>query len=683
MDIESIQKSRLYRENYLPGGVVRLRNQSHGKIIGTRNNDVALEDIDKQQLIDAASKLLGDWEAAGGIVEGGLREAVRAKRVVIQSPSEVYASPFPLLLTCSVCSVIDFYDNRLKDEQQIALIARRIKFYGGRSYVSCKRSGCKGHMHQIPYVAVHRCGNLSPINIHFTARRRTNIGFKNEGGSFFSNSFFDVDTKEPLAKALQDDCPGCKIAYAGMNDVNKRGTPITSGESYYSQVIQYIALSKRVGALVSQVYAHLMAETGVMKGLTSDLAEGVASVLLGCTGSQAFETQLRALLESVVPDEDATNKIKAELAKKIATVAKCEVIAAHDEDIASLLVDTKRRITELEQQLAQASGQFKKVRLLVPDDATLRAIVSQRRSLEAVLLRHDVKLMTIDDSIVYAADGVAKEARMVQWQLLQNRYGVTGISHIPDLLVVLSAVGFTRERRLPTMDVNVPPVQLSAFEDLNDESLRGKSSLYAMSARTEALWIKLDPCKILQWCITSAHWDNPDPAILGNPQAAHAFLLAHSPALTMHPGDVVKVEKLNPTNRNAPFHLLHSICHALLATARRHTGYDDKSLTEYLLPMDLSFVIYVTSVQNYTSGGLLTLFQHYLLNWFDDASLFSFNCAFDPICSDNGGACNGCLQTSIGCETFNHGLSRAYLHGGNIARDGAIITGGFWDDGGS
>lgn len=676
MDIESIQKSRLYRESYLPGGVVRLRNQSHGKIIGTRNNDVALEDIDKPQLIDAAGKLLSDWEAAGGIVEAGLREAIRAKRVVIQSPSEVYASPFPLLLTCSICSVIDFYDNRIKDDQQIELIARRIKSYGGRSYVSCKRSGCKGHMHQIPYVAVHRCGNLSPINIHFTARRRTNIGFKNEGGSFFSNSFFDVDTKETLAKALQDDCPGCKSAYAGMNDLNKRGTPVTSGESYYSQVIQYIALSKRVGALVSQVYAHVMADAGEMKGLTSDLAEGVASALLGCTGSQLFETQLRALLESEAPSEDAANKIKDELTKKLALAAKYE-------DLAALLVDTKRRIAELEQQVAQASGQFKNVRHLVPDDSTLRAIVSQRRSLEAVLLRHDVKLMPIDDAIAHGADAVAKEARAVQWHLLQDRYGVTGISHIPDLQVVLSAVGFTRERRLPTMDVNVPPVQLSAFEDLNDESLRGKSSLYAMSARTEALWIKLDPCKILQWCVTTAHWDNPGPSVLGNSQAAHAYLLAHSPALTMHPGDVAKEEKLQPTQINAPFHLLHSICHALLATARRHTGYDDKSLTEYLLPMDLSFVIYVTSVQNYTAGGLLTLFQHYLLNWFDDASLFAFNCAFDPICSDNGGACNGCVQTSIGCETFNHGLSRAYLHGGNVARDGALISGGFWNHVGS
>jgi hypothetical protein len=101
---------------------------------------------------------------------------------------------------------------------------------------------------------------------------------------------------------------------------------------------------------------------------------------------------------------------------------------------------------------------------------------------------------------------------------------------------------------------------------------------------------------------------------------------------------------------------------------------------EYLLPMDLSVLLYVSSVQNYTSGGLLSLFKHHMLAWFDDASMYAFNCAFDPVCSDVGGACSGCIQTEIGCETFNHGPSRSYVHGGSADREGAVlINGGFWD----
>ena len=96
--------------------------------------------------------------------------------------------------------------------------------------------------------------------------------------------------------------------------------------------------------------------------------------------------------------------------------------------------------------------------------------------------------------------------------------------------------------------------------------------------------------------------------------------------------------------------------------------------------MDLSVILYVSSVQNFTAGGLLTLFQHYLLPWFYDASMFAFNCAFDPVCTDSGGSCSGCVQTEIGCETFNHGLSRAYLHGGSIDRDASLVVRyGFWN----
>lgn len=139
-----------------------------------------------------------------------------------------------------------------------------------------------------------------------------------------------------------------------------------------------------------------------------------------------------------------------------------------------------------------------------------------------------------------------------------------------------------------------------------------------------------------------------------------------------------EIPSRNP-EEGAPFNLLHSISHALMLTARRHTGYDSKSIQEYMIPTDLSVILYVSSVQNYTAGGLLTLFQHYLQAWFDDASMFAFNCAFDPVCTDIGNSCSGCIQIEIGCETFNQGLSRAYIHGGPANRECSLtIREGFW-----
>lgn len=467
-----------------------------------------------------------------------------------------------------------------------------------------------------------------------------------------------------------------------MAEITKRGTPVTSGESFYSQIVQYIALSQKVGGLVSLLTAQVNATSGSLIGQTSDIAEGVASVLLGIVDSAELEKQLRAILDSELPSEQLLAKHAADLAKSRAAKAKYLAAAGDDDEewMVEMLAAIDAKIVNLESLLATASGRFKAVRSFIDNDDTLVALVSERRSLEAAFLRHDVRRLTVRQSIEATSDPVVRATKISHWTSLASRYGVADIAHVPDLLVVLSALGFTRERRAPSTDVNVPPVILNGFSDSHDETLRGRPSLYAMSAKTEAVWIRLDAIRILQWCIDEAGWKDPGTKTLATTQSAHAYLLQHCPALTMAPGQVRKNQLTEKAGESAPFHLMHTICHALLATSRRHTGYDDQSLMEYLLPMDLSFVIYVTSVQNFTAGGLLTLFQHYLLQWFDDASVYAFNCAFDPICSDSGGSCSGCVQRERACETFNHGLSRAYLHGGNTDRDyNYLIKKGYWD----
>ena len=309
-------------------------------------------------------------------------------------------------------------------------------------------------------------------------------------------------------------------------------------------------------------------------------------------------------------------------------------------------------------------------------------LIRQRRTMEAVLLRRDVGRQGISDSIEATTDPVAKLSRSDDWKYVQSTFGIKDIAHIPDLKVVLTAVGFTREKREPERTPDEIQVKLNPYEDRVRSSAKGKAVLYAFSAQTEALWIRLDPIKDLQWCVKHADWEVPPTEALQSAAAAQAYLLVKSPALTAAPGSATELTKTIGAPAAAPFHLLHTISHALMLTARCHSGYDSQSLTEYLLPMDLSFLIYVTSVQNYTAGGLLTLFQHYLRRWFGDASLHAFNCAFDPICSDVGSACPGCIQIARGCETFNAGVSRSYLHGGYVDKAQNLqVPTGYWQGG--
>jgi hypothetical protein len=677
MDKEYVSRSRLFRESFLPGAYTRLRNQAYGRVVGVHSSGSALEGVDKEQLREAVLNFVNDWVRAGGTVDPTFMTAAEKKRLEIQSPSEIFVTPSPLMLSCKKCKVIDFYDTRMSEDQNLPKMEKRIKQRNGRTYISCKRPGCSGDMIQIPYLAVHRCGYGSPIYVHHSARRSMNIGYR-DAGSFIHSSFFDVDTNEKLAGSLQDNCPACRDQY--QQEINKRGTPLTSGESFYAQSTQYIALSEERGKIIAKLLGCLHDAQGAIIGPVEDIAEGLALALLRKIPGRELEQKLESLLSNSAGNADEQAALVAARAKKQESIAKYEDQAKNDEFIRDLLDSAKKEVAAIDAKLAGSSGGFKAVRDLIPDDETLSELIQHRRAMEAVFLEHDVNGISVEKAIALASDPIQKESMHQQWEMVQERYGVESISHIPDLRVVLATLGYTREKSSPSNTENVPPVMLNAFTDRVDEGMRGKTPVYAMSAKTEALWIRLDPRKVLRWCVESAGWEAPDADVLASRAKSHAYLLRHSRVLAMHPGMVARETLLEPMRNRASFHLLHSISHSLMLTARRHTGYDSKSIQEYLLPMDLSVILYVSSVQNYTAGGLLTLFQHYLQSWFDDASMFAFNCAFDPVCTDNGSSCSGCVQTEIGCETFNQGLSRAYLHGGAVNREATlVIQKGFWD----
>jgi len=228
------------------------------------------------------------------------------------------------------------------------------------------------------------------------------------------------------------------------------------------------------------------------------------------------------------------------------------------------------------------------------------------------------------------------------------------------------------------------PVRLNGYIDEVSDELSGKTPVYVLPANTEALHIRLDPSAILRWAVDSLGWVLDDKSILSDPAKAHIFLLHAAPFLLHAPSVTYNLAKqAEDTNSLNILGLIHTIAHLLMRSAKQGSGYDENSLMEYIFPADLSFLIYVTSTTDYTTGGLLSLFKHNLPDWFDIANLDSLVCLYDPICSQTGGSCHGCTQKSIGCETFNHGLSRAYLHGGPVHYpNGQIenLISGLWDE---
>ena len=681
---ELIQNSRIFYENYLPGAVTRLRNQALAQVVGVDDREDALEGLDRNQLIDAVRKFLFDWRSNGGSVDALFEEAAERNEFRVQAPSEIYVTPFPLVMRCSKCGALENHDKpRRAQDLILASVHARITGSGIGARIRCTRraNGCSGVMYQVPFVTVHRCGHLSAMTVPPSARGYGALGLRSNTGMYRQNMFFDLTTDENVAGASTEICPTCSVSMSATIRPLQKGTPVGGGDAFFPQVLQFVALSKEPGELVSNIQSELarLGDKLDLSGRVKDLAEGVGLGLLDRIDSHTLQSQLLQILEGGETNPEELADILAEQVRLETEIAGLEALMAQGHDFASIRDVSKERLSKLISKSGASEGTFLKVRNYLDRDDVLLELIRQRRTMEAVLLRHDVGRQGVEQSIENSSDPIIMAGRTQDWHEVQRTFGVHDIAHIPDLKVILSAVGFTREKREPERNPDEVPVKLNPFEDRVRSSAKGKAMVYALSAQTEALWIKLDPLKILDWCVRSAGWETPPSEALVSHPAAQAYLLQNCPLLTQNPGQAAELTKVLGAQIAAPFHLLHSISHSLMLTARRHSGYDSQTLTEYLLPMDLSFLIYVTSVQNYTAGGLLTLFQHYLRRWFEDASLHAFNCAFDPICSDVGSACPGCVQIARGCETFNLGVSRSFLHGGFVDKSQSLwVSQGFW-----
>ena len=691
MSEESFSKSRLYFEGLLPGNIYAMHNQSFAKIVGVRNNDEDTKSIDEIQLLDVARKIVREWDNIhNAVVDSTLINALEhpLNYIKIMSPEAVYVEPFPMMLICRICSVLDYSEPNLKESEKIQKAYARIRMINNIPRIKCRRSGCNGDMVQLRYVSMHRCGYLGQLNVPFASGRTSNLGYRDQGGAFIHNAFFDVDTQEQKDHALQRDCPHCTKDYPGAEGNNRRATSVNLRDKFYPHNIQYLCLSTTNGQLVSDASKLIGSPGEPLSEAAKDIAEGVSSCLIGIAQPDELIKHLENVLSGKGGGKEGIQSILDKLDEKRRTRSELLKAASSngisDDLLQRVLEPIDADIVRYENELSLAQGRFSNIADYgFNDDSTLQNLAARRRSMESVLLEYDSKAhrRTLDELIRHEIDPIHKDRLLHDAFNLRTRYSIKDVIHYKEINVVMASIGYTREKAQPISDSGSDqvPTVLMGYEDLHNDSLKGKRILYAMPAKTEAIQIRIDPCKVLKWCIDVAGWDQPNDGVLESESLTRAHLLQTSSALSMDPSEVLAATKNRPTKESAPFHLLHTISHCLLGTIKRHTGYDEKSVMEYLLPMDLSFVLYVTSVQNYTAGGLLTLFKHYCREWFDDASNYAFNCIFDPICSDKGCSCSGCVQIVIGCETFNHGLSRCYIHGGKLEADSkTYLTRGFW-----
>lgn len=224
-----------------------------------------------------------------------------------------------------------------------------------------------------------------------------------------------------------------------------------------------------------------------------------------------------------------------------------------------------------------------------------------------------------------------RDARLLDVELLEN-------------FPVLTAVfGFTRGEAA---------AGASTLRWFRSES--GALQIHGHRADTEALLFRLDPLAVGHWMAARGYLPTaPSDAWDARIQILRTCEIPH-------PGEVVNP----PTPGTALLTLIHSMSHRVMRKISAFSGIERDALSEYLVPLHLSFVVYASTRGDFVLGGLQALFEHDLEKALGEVVHGEPRCALDPGCSRHGGACVACLHVGEpSCRYYNQFLTRDAIFG--------------------
>ena len=231
--------------------------------------------------------------------------------------------------------------------------------------------------------------------------------------------------------------------------------------------------------------------------------------------------------------------------------------------------------------------------------------------------------------------------------------------------------GFTRMSNEPLIEKNesgktvLYPVRLNLFPTLGNR----KRPIYIVTQANEAFYVRLDPKVVYAWLGTLGLADLPEWDPAGELKLGAHLLQVAAPFgkyfSELHPGPA--------SMYRYTYTLLHTYAHVFMRSISEFSGLDLGSISEYLFPADLAFVVY----RNGTTmdlGNLSALWRNFN-NTFLEHLLQpkTLMCGSGSLCDTNPhkpGACPDCVMVpETSCLASNQLLSRAVLRGGPAPRE--------------
>ncbi|GFP31791.1 hypothetical protein HKBW3S42_00097 [Candidatus Hakubella thermalkaliphila] len=545
------------------------------------------------------------------------------ERYLLAIPTAVNAEIFPLLYECinPNCRRAVSYQN-LRQASKINPDLR------------CPT--CGSFLIQLHHVLIHRCGHIRQFIVARCPKHS------------YDHMWLDTRGSQKYTQ-FRWRCRRCsfqqQIIYGKCNDCNldKPMRPIVhrATASYYSQYRILINLpGKDLNRILEDPERHWLAIAAYLRlfshGPDNRLADLVASPQ-GLTTEQESIATLERLIQS------APSAMKASLQAKLDELRK--ELSGIGGDRRSQIIRQAKNLVTLQDQALEEAG---------------------RELLELVRLDETSQITTLpqlEQKARREMPGRLPVYRVAYGDALRQT-GLAGVRLVGDFPVTTVVIGYTRDQREADNTV------IRAFPRLRQDDPRGP--LFVDTVETEALMFRLDPARVLRWLALNGLTTGNLPEYQ-NEAAVRSWLLNRMGSVNPY-REIAQEDTIT----RAVYGLVHSFSHLVLRQAVIQSGFDRTSLSEYLFPRALSFVLYSNNRTKFTIGGLYTLFEQTLHEHLRAVLDKGEACVYDPVCTEETAACHACMHISeLSCEHFNRNLSRRYLFG-RIEEDGREFI-GYWD----
>ena len=500
------------------------------------------------------------------------------------------------------------------------------------SHANLKCRFCGGRLGQIYHVLVHHCGSMVQL---WVPKCKVNPGHRvvlDDKGSQKARDFrwkcadcnseiMPINRNCKVCKGEGEEAPEEKLA--GDKNLRMRPIPHRANAAFYTHHVTRVNVGK----------------------------DEAGEVLHRPDGEQILVDAY--LNDSYSIDEMLDDRTKAG-APSLSAQMRRKAMELPDGDERQRLLEMADWMEQQEAKEKRGEAGKQPVRYGVGNDAL-------RELFEYVKLRGTSRFTGIPEVKAEAERRQPGNGR--KFDMIAKEYESAGIEEIrlvADFPIVTSVFGYTRVGIDPVTTTgelttfrHFPPFQYSS------QSVHDKIPIFVRAAETEALFVRLDPVRLVRWAedfrpgtVSDMPKDN---------RAARLWLLRNV-------GEVdrfVTPKDLDPTTRLI-FGIVHTISHMFIRAAAGLAGIDRTGLGEYLFPRMGAFVVYNSNTV-YNLGGLTTLFEEELRELLKKTKYdpFAKSCVYDPVCSEHhDSSCHACTHIGeMACAFFNRGMSRELLFG--------------------